>query len=185
VSSLSLDRSKHSDSPHGKITPAVLFLLMPNRHFLIKFLKCQNALSILPHEAKALLELFCLQPIIFSWRQNNSSSYFALWEKIKIPHFTLAVQDWIGLMIFKNLADQDWIGFNFIGSGLDSDWKISQSAHLCSTVKFILRTSPVVKFWLEKVQLGRVLLCIIDTFPHVKQACKWSDFLQMVTCVQW
>jgi len=28
--------------------------------------------------------------------------------------FTLADQDWIGLMIFKYFADQDWIGFNFI-----------------------------------------------------------------------
>jgi len=35
--------------------------------------------------------------------------------------FTLADQDWIGLVIFKNVANQDWIGFNFIGSGLDSD----------------------------------------------------------------
>jgi len=35
--------------------------------------------------------------------------------------FTLADQDCIGLIIFKNFADQDWIGFNFIGSGLDSD----------------------------------------------------------------
>jgi len=35
--------------------------------------------------------------------------------------FTLADQDCIGLMNFKNFADQDWIGFNFIGSGLDSD----------------------------------------------------------------
>jgi len=40
VSSLSLDKSKHSDSPNGKITPAVLFLLMPNTHFLVKFWKC-------------------------------------------------------------------------------------------------------------------------------------------------
>jgi len=39
----------------------------------------------------------------------------------KIHDFTLADQDWIGLMIFKNISDQDWIGFNFIGSGLDSD----------------------------------------------------------------
>jgi len=40
---------------------------------------------------------------------------------MKIYNFTLVDQDWIGLMIFKNLADQDWIGCNFIGSGLDSD----------------------------------------------------------------
>jgi len=38
-----------------------------------------------------------------------------------MPDFTLADQDWIKLMIFKNYADQDWIGFDFIGSGLDSD----------------------------------------------------------------
>jgi len=44
--------------------------------------------------------------------------------------FTLADQDWIGLMIFKNFVDQEWTGFNFIGSGLDPDWKISQSTHL-------------------------------------------------------
>jgi len=37
---------------------------MPNRHFLVKFWKCQKAVSIWPHEAKALLELFCPQPII-------------------------------------------------------------------------------------------------------------------------
>jgi len=38
---------------------------MTNRHLLVKFWKCQNAVSILPHEAKELLELFCLQPIIW------------------------------------------------------------------------------------------------------------------------
>jgi len=32
---------------------------MPNRHFLVKFWKCQKAVCILSHEAKALLELFC------------------------------------------------------------------------------------------------------------------------------
>jgi len=62
------------------MTPAVPFLLMPNRHFLVKFWKCQKALSILPHEAKALLELFCLQPIVFGWRQNSSSSSFEWFE---------------------------------------------------------------------------------------------------------
>jgi len=40
---------------------------------------------------------------------------------MKIHDFTLADQDWIGPMIFKNFADQGWIGFNFIGSGLDWD----------------------------------------------------------------
>jgi len=39
--------------------------------------------------------------------------------KEKKNDFTMADQDWIGLMIFKNFANQDWIGFNFIGSGLD------------------------------------------------------------------
>jgi len=33
---LSLDQSKQSDSPIGKITPAVLFPLMPNGHLLVK-----------------------------------------------------------------------------------------------------------------------------------------------------
>jgi len=82
-------------------------------------MKCQKAVSTLSHGAKALLELFCLQPIVFGWRQNSSSSFFASWGKIKIYAFTLADQDWIGLMIFKNFADQDWIGFNFIQTGLD------------------------------------------------------------------
>jgi len=55
---LSLDQSKQSDSPNGKITPAVLFPLMSNRHFLVKFWKCQKAVSIFPREAKPLLKYF-------------------------------------------------------------------------------------------------------------------------------
>jgi len=39
-------------------------------------------MTILPHEAKAMLEVFCLQPIVFGWRQNSSSSSFASWGKI-------------------------------------------------------------------------------------------------------
>jgi len=53
---LSLDQSKQSNSPNGEVTPAVLFLLMPNGGFLVKFCKCQKAVSILPPETKALLE---------------------------------------------------------------------------------------------------------------------------------
>ena len=37
---------------------------------------------ILPHEAKKLLELFCLQPNTIGWRQNSSSSAFAPWDKV-------------------------------------------------------------------------------------------------------
>jgi len=58
VSSLSLDQSKQSDSHNGKITPAVLFPLMPNRHFLVKLWKYQKTVFILPHEAKALQDYF-------------------------------------------------------------------------------------------------------------------------------
>jgi len=61
-------QSKQTDSPNGKITPAVHLPLMPNSHFHVKFWKCQKVVSILPHEAKALLELFCLQPIVFGYR---------------------------------------------------------------------------------------------------------------------
>ena len=107
---------------------------MPNAHFHVKFCKfCKQAVSILPDETKALLERFCIQPMVFGWRQNSSSGSFASWGKIKIHDVTLVDQDWIGLVIFKNFADQDWIGFNFVRSGLDSDWKISQSTHLWRT----------------------------------------------------
>jgi len=47
-----------------------------NGHYLVKFWKCQKAVSILTHEAKTLLERFSFQPIMFGQRQNNSSSVF-------------------------------------------------------------------------------------------------------------
>jgi len=55
---LSLDQSKQSNSPNGEITPAVLIPLMTNRHLFVKFWKYQKAVTILPHEAKALLDYF-------------------------------------------------------------------------------------------------------------------------------
>jgi len=54
-----------SDYPNGKITPSVLFPLKPNIHFLVNFWKRQKAVSTLPHDLKPLLELFCLQQIVF------------------------------------------------------------------------------------------------------------------------
>jgi len=56
---LSLDQSKQSDSPNGKITPAVLFPLMPNRHFLADFANAKR------------LCLFCLMTQKHCW------NYFA------------------------------------------------------------------------------------------------------------
>jgi len=50
---------------------------------------------------KSIAGLFCLQPILFVYRQNSFSSSFDPWGKIKIHDFTLADQDWIGLMIFS------------------------------------------------------------------------------------
>jgi len=81
---------------------------MPNWHFLVKFWKWQKAVPILPREAKALQELFCLQPIAFRRKQNSSISSFASWSQIKIHDFTLADQDWM-----------DWWFSQVCGSGLD------------------------------------------------------------------
>jgi len=55
--------------------------------FLIR--PCKSCIFILPHEAKAPLELFCLQPNMIGWRQNSCSSAFASWGKISIAfwHF--------------------------------------------------------------------------------------------------
>jgi len=62
---LSFDQSKQWESFNGKIIPSSAIPLMPSRQFLVEFWKCQKAVSILPHEAKAPLELFCLQPPVF------------------------------------------------------------------------------------------------------------------------
>jgi len=82
-------------------------------------------MSILPLEAKALLQLFCLQPIIFGWRQKSFSGAFASWGKIKIHYFSWADQDWIGLMIFKILRIRT--GLDLILS--DQDWTRTEKFH--------------------------------------------------------
>ena len=78
-----------------------------------------------------------------SWRQNSSSSSFASWRKIKIHDFTLANQDWIGLMIFKNLR---------IRPGSDS---ISLVQDWTRTEKFYSPLISVVqelnKFWWDLI----------------------------------
>jgi len=77
-SSFSVDQSKQSDSPYGKTTPAVFFPLIHNRHFLAEFWKCQMAVSILPHEAKTLLDYFAFD-----------QSYLAkgkIFQVVLLPH---------------------------------------------------------------------------------------------------
>ena len=102
----------------------MLFPLIRNRHFVVEFWKCQNAVSILPHEAKALLELFCLQLIELGLRQNSSCSSFASWGKIKIYFYTGGSGlDWTD--DFKKFCGQDWIGFKLS----DQDWNRTEKFH--------------------------------------------------------
>jgi len=42
----------------------------------------KSGMFILSHEAKELLELFCLQSNAIGWRQNSSNSAFVSWDKI-------------------------------------------------------------------------------------------------------
>jgi len=39
---------------------------MTNRHLLVKFWKCQKTVTILPHEAKALLDYFPFSQLYFA-----------------------------------------------------------------------------------------------------------------------
>jgi len=113
----------------GNAKNLCLFCLMRQKHcWTYSILRSTNRIWL---KAKYLQYCFCL-------KRQNINIYFA-W----------ADQDWIGPMIFTNLADQDGIGFNFVGSGLDriqffgsgldSDWKISESAHLCCLMPKPLR----------------------------------------------
>ena len=108
VSSLSLDKSKQSDSPNGKITPAVLFLLMANRHFLVKFWKCQKAVSA------------CLM------RQNHCWNYFAFNQSylakgkiapaVPLPHE--AKEKWM-ILHWRLRTGSDWWFSKILLTGLD------------------------------------------------------------------
>jgi len=126
-----------------------------NRQCLVKVWKFQKAVSILLHEAKARLQLFCLQPIIFDWRQNSFSGAFASWSKIKILYLTWTDQDWIGLVIFNNFADQDQIRFNFLQG---QDWTRTEKFHspLISDVHLVAQTSSVFSVF-------------------IAQGCHWSN----------
>ena len=103
-------------------------------------------MSILAHKAKALLELFCLQPIAFGWRQNSSSCAFASWGKMQ--HMLLHGRirfgaDWWFSNILRIrtgsdsiLSDQDWTRTEKFHSPL-----ISGISCLTSTEKVLIHTT--------------------------------------------
>ena len=74
---------------------------MTNRHLLVKFWKCQNVVTILPHEAKALLDYFPFSQLYLA------KGKIAPVVTLKIPYFASADQDWVRLMIFKIFVNQD------------------------------------------------------------------------------
>ena len=86
VSSLSLDQSEQSDSPNGKITPAVLFPMKPNRHFLVNFWKhkrlCLFCLLIQKHcwnyfdFNQSYLAKGKIAPVVFCLMRQNINTWF-------------------------------------------------------------------------------------------------------------
>jgi len=108
VSILSLDQSKQLNSPNGKIAPAVLFPLMTNGHFFVKFSKCQKTVSALPHD-----ENFC-------WNYFAFNQSYLVKGKIAPVVFCLIGQNknaWFNL----GRSGLDWTGYfqKFCRSGLD------------------------------------------------------------------
>jgi len=94
-------------------------------------------MSILLHEAKAWLELFCLQPLIFYWRKNSFCGAFASWDNIQNYDFTWADQ-----------AKSDWWFSKILRIRTESvsilpvqDWTQTEKFHspLISGVKVITR----------------------------------------------
>jgi len=79
----------------------------------------------------------------------------------KIRDFSLADQDWIGLVIFKNFVDQDWIRFNFIRE----DWTRTKKFHspLISDVDamWYIKCSVVYKDAMWHINV-RVVILILD-----------------------
>ena len=91
---ISSDHQRWADREifHSESNPDPL-KLNPIQSWSAKFLKTISPIQswpanvksrsfILPHEAKELLELFCLQPNTIGWRKNSHSSAFASWGKI-------------------------------------------------------------------------------------------------------
>jgi len=121
---------------------------MPNRYFFVEFGKYQKAVSILPHEAKALLELFCFQPMVFGQRQNSSSSSFASWSKKNIFYIGESGLDRPDIFQKFRVLGLDQIQFYRIRTGLGlKNFRVPSSLG-CGRVQ-----SPVTEFS-EQLYIG-------------------------------
>ena len=136
-----------------------------NRHWLVEYGKCQKAMSILLHEAKAWLELFCLQPLIFHWRKNSFSAAFASWGNIQNYDFTWADQvrsDWWFSKILQIRTESDSIL-------PDQDWTQTEKFHspliFCANVitRFEIKRET---FWYPKVSQNLRWLCSSAACNH-------------------
>ena len=204
VSSLSLDQSNQSDSPNGKITPAVLCLWC-----LVKFWKCQTAVPILPHEAKALLELFCLQANVFGWRQNSSSCALASWGIIKcmILHGQIRTGSdwgfskflWIRTGSDSILSEQDWARTEKFHSPLISAIrirKLSEGVLWCTTYIFVLCLFCLqlnTIGWSSHVTGLECISCSVEhdicnsSVPYMDDGCHGfrNGKQQLLVCIKW
>ena len=81
-------------------------------------------------DIRSKLVMWLLQPIVFSQRQNNSSSYFASWGKIDteqkmyvVHHNTLSDSFRIRIIWFQPEEDSDRIRISYFKNRIGSDSK--------------------------------------------------------------
>jgi len=120
--------------------------------------------SILPHNAKALLELFCLQPIVFCKRQNSSSSSIASWGKIEymILHWR------IGLMLFKIFAIRT-VSDSILSN---QNWTRTEKFHsllICATHTIGLNQGEVSRTLVRSDRRKNGLGCVGCYLPKLNQ----------------
>ena len=133
-----------------------------DRHFRVKYWICQKDVSILPHEAKALLELFCFQLIIFVSRQIKLQSLFCLMRQNKNTWFYIGgsgldrTNDFqkfcgLGLDRIQFHRMRTWLGLkNFtVRSSLPQTsmhWMFGGSAYLFAIIKYFPLLFSVYSF---------------------------------------
>jgi len=129
------------------------------------FGNAKKAVPILSHEAKALLKLFCLQPIMFGLRQNSYIRYFASGGKIDTAYKYMVLHwrmrtgsDWWFSELLQNRT-----GSTSRFSDQDSDWKFSQSTHLWIGLQFFWKL-----VFQDQIGLRIFFLFNCDYYNHIK-----------------